>query len=90
MKKNRTRAKNSTNIEIEKRMKKKFQIDGISCGGCITRVKKVLEAHEAIDEAKIFLSPKGVAKINMNENLSINDLQKQLDQLDGYTITEID
>ena len=86
MKKNRTRAKNSTNIEIEKRMKKKFQIDGISCGGCITRVKKVLEAHEA----KIFLSPKGVAKINMNENLSINDLQKQLDQLDGYTITEID
>jgi copper chaperone CopZ len=87
--KNRTRAKKSTNIENEILMKKKFKIDGISCGGCITRLKKVLEAHDAINEVKIFLSPIGVAKINMNENLSVNDLQKQLDQLDGYTITEI-
>lgn len=71
-------------------MKKKFQIDGISCGGCITRVKKVLEALDAIDEAKIFLNPKGVVEISMKENLSVHDLQKQLDELEGYTINEIE
>lgn len=70
-------------------MKRKYQIDGISCGGCIARVKKVLESHEDIEEAKIFLSPKGVAKIRMNSNLSVDDLQKQLDQLEGYTISEL-
>ena len=71
-------------------MKKKFPIDGLSCGGCITRVKKVLEALDAIDEAKIFLDPKGVVEISMKENLSVHDLQKQLDELEGYTINEIE
>lgn len=70
-------------------MKRKYQIDGISCGGCIARVKNVLESHEDIEEAKIFLSPKGVAKISMKSNLSVDDLQKQLDQLEGYTISEL-
>ena len=70
-------------------MKRKYQIDGISCGGCITNVKKVLESHEDIEEAKIFLSPKGVAKISMKSNLSVDDLQKQLNRLEGYTISEL-
>ncbi len=70
-------------------MKRKYQIDGISCGGCITKVKKVLEPHEDIEEAKIFLSPKGVAKISMKSNLSVDDLQKQLNRLEGYTISEL-
>ncbi|MBO6534190.1 heavy-metal-associated domain-containing protein [Muricauda oceani] len=70
-------------------MKRKYQIDGISCGGCITKVKKVLESHEDIEEAKIFLSPKGVAKISMKSNLSVDDLQKQLNRLEGYTISEL-
>ncbi|MBD1260706.1 heavy-metal-associated domain-containing protein [Maribacter polysiphoniae] len=70
-------------------MKRKYQIDGINCGGCITKVKKVLESHEDIEEAKIFLSPKGVAKISMKSNLSVDDLQKQLNRLEGYTISEL-
>ncbi|MBO6829384.1 MAG: heavy-metal-associated domain-containing protein [Muricauda sp.] len=70
-------------------MKRKYQIDGISCGGCITKVKKVLESHEDIEEAKIFLSPKGVAKISMKSNLSVDDLQKQLNRLEGYAISEL-
>jgi copper chaperone len=87
---NRTRTRVSTNIENGTMMKRKFQIEGISCGGCIARVKKVLEAHDAIDKANILLNPKGVAEIDMKWTLSIDDLQKQLDQLDGYSITEIE
>ena len=70
-------------------MKRKYQIDGISCGGCVERAKKVLEYHEDIEEAKIFFSPKGVANISMKSNLSVDDLQKQLDRLEGYTISEL-
>ena len=70
-------------------MKQKFQISGISCGGCVSRVKKTLEEHPNIEKAEIFLVPKGAALITMNEALSVAELQKQLDGLNGYTITEL-
>tara|TARA_R100001132_G_C3262405_1_gene86174 strand:+ start:276 stop:491 length:216 start_codon:yes stop_codon:yes gene_type:complete len=70
-------------------MKQKFQISGISCGGCVSRVKKTLEEHPNIEKAEIFLAPKGAALITMNEALSVAELQKQLDELNGYTITEL-
>jgi len=35
------------------------------------------------------LAPKGAALITMNEALSVAELQKQLDGLNGYTITEL-
>lgn len=70
-------------------MKQKFQINGISCGGCATRVKKTLEEHPNIEKAEILLTPKGATLITMNENLSIDKLQKQLSKLNGYTITEL-
>ena len=46
-------------------MKQKFQINGISCGGCVTRVKETLEAHPSIEKAEIFLAPKGATVITM-------------------------
>jgi len=70
-------------------MKQKFRINGISCGGCVTRVKETLEAHPSIEKAEIFLAPKGATVITMKEALSIVDLQKQLNTLEGYTITEL-
>lgn len=70
-------------------MKQKFQIDGISCGGCIARVKKTLEAHPAVEKIEIFLKPKGATTISMKEVLTIEDLQKQLNTLEGYTISEL-
>ena len=70
-------------------MKHKYQINGISCGGCVARVKKTLEEHPSIEKAEIFLAPKGAAIITMKENLSIDELQKQLTTLDGYTISEL-
>ena len=70
-------------------MKQKFQIDGISCGGCVSRVKKTLEEHPNIEKAEIFLAPKGATIITMKENLTIDELQKQLNTLEGYTIAEL-
>ena len=35
-------------------MKQKFQISGITCGGCVSRVKKTLENHPNIEKAEIF------------------------------------
>jgi copper chaperone CopZ len=70
-------------------MKQKFQINGITCGGCVARVKKTLEEHHNIEKAEIFLAPKGATLVSMNEALSVADLQKQLNTLEGYTITEI-
>ena len=68
-------------------MKQKFQINGISCGGCVARVKKTLEEHPNIEKAEIFLAPKGATIITMKEALSIAEFQKQLSKLNGYTIT---
>ncbi|WJJ96435.1 heavy-metal-associated domain-containing protein [Algibacter luteus] len=70
-------------------MKQKFQIDGISCGGCVSRVKKTLEEHPNIEKAEIFLAPKGATLITMKENLTVDDLQKQLNTLGSYTISEL-
>jgi len=70
-------------------MKRKFQIDGIGCGGCVARVKKTLEAHPAIEKTEIFLNPKGAAIINMTEALTVNELQQHLNTIEGYTIIEL-
>lgn len=51
--------------------------------------KKTLEAHSAIDKTEIFLNPIGAATISMTEVLTVSELQKQLNSLEGYTITEI-
>ncbi len=70
-------------------MKHRYQINGISCSGCVARVKKTLEAHPDIEKTEIFLHPKGATIISMKEELSIEDLQRQLNELEGYTITEL-
>ena len=71
-------------------MTQKYQINGISCGGCVARVKKTLEEHPNIEKAEIFLAPKGATLITMKEALSVDELQNQLNALSGYTITEME
>jgi len=48
-----------------------------------------LEEHPAIEKTEIFLNPKGATIITMTEALTVDELQKQLNTLEGYTITEI-
>lgn len=69
-------------------MKQKFQINGISCGGCVAKVKMTLEAHPNIEKAEIFMAPKGATLITMKEALSLDELQQQLNKLDGFTIVK--
>ncbi|WP_338358459.1 heavy-metal-associated domain-containing protein [Yeosuana marina] len=70
-------------------MKHKYQINGISCGGCVARVKNTLEEHINIEKAEIYLAPKGATIITMKEHISVDELQKQLNPLGDYTITEL-
>jgi len=44
-------------------MKRKFQINGISCGGCVNRVKKGLEAHPGVEKTEVYLNSKGATII---------------------------
>ena len=55
----------------------------------MTRVKRALEEHPAVEKTQIFLQPKGATIISMKEELSVDELQGQLNELEGYTITEI-
>ena len=70
-------------------MKRKFQIDGITCGGCVARVKKTIEAHPSVEKTEILLNPKGATIISMMEPLTVDELQQQLNTIEGYTITEL-
>ena len=54
-----------------------------------TRVKNTLEEHPNIEKAQIYLAPKGATLITMKKILSVDELQKQLNTLDGYTISEL-
>ncbi|WP_373056396.1 heavy-metal-associated domain-containing protein [Zunongwangia sp. H14] len=70
-------------------MKREYHINGIGCGGCVTRIKKVLETHPTIERTEVFLIPKGATIITMKETLPVDELQKQLNILEGFTIEEI-
>lgn len=71
-------------------MRYKFQIEGIDCSGCIAIVKKVLEEHMMIDKAIVLARPIGLTFIDMNIKLSAFELQNQLDDLEGYSIAELE
>ncbi|HBU76856.1 MAG TPA: copper chaperone [Muricauda sp.] len=70
-------------------MKYRYQINGISCGGCITRIKKTLEEHPEVEQVEVFLQPMGATIVTMNKKLTVEELQGQLNKLEGYTIAEI-
>jgi hypothetical protein len=53
------------------------------------KYKKNLGSKQKIDNVGISMEPKGAPIITTTEPLSVTDLQKQLDSLSGYNITEI-
>jgi copper chaperone len=52
-------------------------------------VNKTLEAHSSIERSEIFLVPKGATTISMKEKLSIEDIHRQFNKFQGYTISEM-
>ena len=69
-------------------MKKQYKILGMTCGGCVAKVKKVLEAIPEVGSAKVQLeAPEGV--LSLKKEVSIELLNSKLRAVGNYTIEEI-
>lgn len=69
-------------------MKKKYELQGMSCGGCVNNVKKALEQLPDVTETDVQLNPQSVV-ITMNNPISVDQLQTQLNKAGHYTIKEL-
>ncbi len=68
-------------------MKKEYELQGMSCGGCVSNVKKALLQVPDVIEAEVHLHPQGVV-ITMSKAIDVKDLQAQLSKSGHYTIKE--
>ncbi len=69
-------------------MKKEFELSGMSCGGCVSHVKKALLQIPGVTEAEVQLQPQR-AIVTMSKNIDVAELQTQLSNAGNYTIKEI-
>lgn len=66
-----------------------YQIDGMHCGSCITKVKSELLKLADVTEADVQLtSPQ--ATISMSQLISLGSLQKAIDKAGKFTIKELE
>jgi Cu2+-exporting ATPase len=72
----------------KKKMKKTMKIEGMMCGHCEARVKKVLEALDGVDEA-VVSHEDGTAIVTLNAAVSDDVLKKTVEEQD-YTVTGIE
>jgi len=82
----------SNNIEVQKEkenetMTKTMKIEGMMCGHCEARVKKVLEKLEAVESALVS-HEKGTAVVTLTADISNEELKKVVEEQD-YTVTDI-
>lgn len=66
---------------------KTYTIQGMTCGGCVAKVKKHLEGHDGIHRAEVGLNP-SEAKISFNQKLKLQELQAIVGQAGNYSIAE--
>jgi Cu2+-exporting ATPase len=71
----------------EKTMKKTLKIEGMMCGHCEARVKKVLEALPQIDEA-VVSHTEGTAVVTLNSSVEDSVLKDTVEAQD-YKVIEI-
>lgn len=69
-------------------MKKEFELAGMSCGGCVSHVKKALLQIPGVTEAEVQLHPQS-AVLSMSEAIDVAELQTQLSKAGHYTIKEV-
>ena len=60
----------------------------MSCGGCMSNVKRALLQVPDVTEAEVHLNPQG-AVITMNKLIAVDELQTQLKKAGHYTIKEV-
>lgn len=71
----------------EKNMTRTLNIEGMMCGHCEARVKKALEALDAVDEAVVSHTD-GTAVVTLNAEVS-DDLLKETVEAQDYKVTSI-
>ena len=71
----------------EKNMTKTLNVEGMMCGHCEARVKKALEALDAVDEAVVSHTD-GTAIVTLNAEVS-DDLLKETVEAQDYKVTSI-
>jgi copper chaperone CopZ len=69
-------------------MKKNYELNGMSCGGCVNSVKHVLLQLPDITAADVQLNPQRVV-LTMSKSIDVSELQNQLNKAGHYTIKEI-
>ena len=74
-------------VKENKIMEKTMKIEGMMCGHCEARVKKVLEKLEAVETA-IVSHEEGTAVVTLKTEVSNEELKKVIEDQD-YTVTEI-
>ncbi len=69
-------------------MKKSYELQGMSCGGCVSSVKNTLLQIPDVTQADVQLRPPG-AVLTMNKAVDVDELQAQLNKVGSYTIKEV-
>ena len=68
-------------------MKKNYEIKGMSCGGCVSNVKRALLQLPDVIEADVQLNPQS-AVLTTSKPVDVEELQDQLKKAGHYTIKE--
>ncbi len=69
-------------------MKKNYELKGMSCGGCVNTVKRLLLRVPGVEDVEVQLHPQG-AVLTMSKSINVSELQAQLNKAGHYTITEV-
>ena len=69
-------------------MKKIYELEGMSCGGCVNNVKKALLQHPDVTEVEVQLHSQRVV-LTMSKLVDMDELQAKLNKAGHYTIKEI-
>ena len=69
-------------------MKKNYELQGMSCGGCVNSVKNALLKLPDVEDAEVHLHPQ-TAVLTLSKPIDVDELQSQLSKAGHYTIKEI-
>ena len=69
-------------------MKKNYELQGMSCGGCVSSVKNALLKLPDVEDAEVHLHPQS-AVLTMSKPIDVDELQTQLTKAGHYTIKEV-
>jgi copper chaperone len=68
-------------------MKKEYELQGMSCGGCVSNVKLALLQVPDVTDAEVHLNTQS-AVLTMSKPVYVEELQAQLKKAGQYTIKE--